>query len=79
MINPVILLILFVSIISNGLGTVYANENVTEEIYKMFSNLTPDYLGSKNFSYEYSEGFSISSMPSINTSNSSNLVHNNIG
>jgi hypothetical protein len=37
----------------------------------MFSNLTPDYLGFNNFSYEYPGGFSISSMPSINISNNS--------
>ena len=57
--------------LSNSLGTVYAYQNVSEEINKMFSNLTPDYLGFKNFSYEYPGGFSIGSMSSINTSNNS--------
>ncbi|WP_458718684.1 hypothetical protein [Candidatus Nitrosocosmicus sp. R] len=71
MIGHVILLILILSILSDSLGTVYARQNISEEIHKMFSNLTPDYLGFKNFSYEYPGGFSISSMPSINTSNNS--------
>ena len=62
---------MIVSILSNSLGIVYAYQNVSEEIYKMFSNLTSDYLGFKNFSYEHPGGFSISSMHSINTSNNS--------
>ena len=64
-----LILTIFVSTIS--LGTGYARQNLSEEVYKMFSNLTPDYLGSKNFSYEHPGGFPISSMPSINTSNNS--------
>jgi len=71
MIIHIILLLLTVSISTDGLGTIYAHQNISEEIYKMFGNLTPDYLGFKNFSYEYPGGFSISSMPSINTSNNS--------
>ena len=70
-ISHVILLIMIVSILSISLGTVYANQNISEEIYKMFNNLTPDYLGFKNFSYDHPGGFSISSMPSINTNNNS--------
>ena len=58
-------------ILTNSLGTVYERQNISEEIYIIFSNLTPDYLGIKNFSYEHPGGFSISSMPSINTSNNS--------
>ena len=71
MIIHIILLLLTVSISTDGLGTIYAHQNISEEIYKMFGNLTPDYLGFKNFSYERPGGFSISSMPSINTSNNS--------
>jgi hypothetical protein len=71
MISHVILLILVVSILTNSLGTVYAHQNMSEEIYRMFSNLTPDYLGIKNFSYEHPDGFSISSMQIINTSDDS--------
>ncbi len=71
MIQYVLLLILNISISTYTLGTVYAFQNISEEIYKMFSNLTPDYLGVKNFSYEHPGGFPISSMPSINTSDNS--------
>ena len=67
----VILLILVLSFLTNSLGTVNAYQNMSEEIYKMFSNLTPDYLGIKNFTSGYSDGFSISSMPRINTSDDS--------
>lgn len=52
-------------------ATGYVRQNVSEEIHMMFSNLTPDHLGFKNFSNERSDGFSISSMPSINASNNS--------
>ncbi len=71
MIRHVIILILIVSILTNTFGIVYAHQNISEEIHKMFSNLTPDYLGVKNFSYELPGGFSISSMSSINSSNNS--------
>lgn len=71
MVSHLILLILIGSIFTNSLGTVYAYQNVSDEIHKMFSNLTPDYLGFKNSSYEYPGGFSIGSMSSINTSNNS--------
>ena len=67
----VILLILLLSFLTNSLGTVYAYQNMSEEIYKMFGNLTPDYLGLKNFTSEYPGGFYISSMPRINTSDDS--------
>lgn len=66
-----LLLILTISISTNILGTAHARQNISEEIYNMFSNLTPGYLGVKNFSYEHLGGFSISSLPSINTSNNS--------
>ena len=69
MLQHVFLLILTISILINVIGTVYPRQNISEQIYKMFSNLTPDNLGSKNFSYEYPGEFSISSMPRINTSN----------
>jgi hypothetical protein len=52
-------------------GTIHADQNFPEEISKMFGNLTPDYLGVKNFSSEHPSGFSTSSMKSINTSNNS--------
>ena len=71
MIIHIILLLLTVSFSTDGLGTVNAYQNISEEIYKMFGNLTPDYLGFNNFSYERPGGFSISSMPSINTSSNS--------
>jgi hypothetical protein len=69
MIQYALLLLLNIVISTNTLGPIQAYQNISEEIYKMFSNLTPDYLGVKNFSYERPGGFSISSMPSINTSN----------
>ena len=71
MVQSAFLLILIVSILTGGLGSANAYQNISEEIQKMFSNLTPDYLGFKNFSYEYPGGFSVSSMPSINISNNS--------
>ncbi len=71
MIQYALLLLLNIVISTNTLGPIQAYQNISEEIYKMFSNLTPDYLGVKNFSYERPGGFSISSMPSINTSNNS--------
>ena len=71
MIQYSLLLILTISILINTLNTTYARQNISEEIYSMFSNLTPGYLGVKNFSSEHLGGFSISSMPKINTSNSS--------
>jgi len=71
MIQYAFLLLLTILISTNTLGTVHARQNISEEIYKMFGNLTPDHLGVKNFSYELPGGFSISSMPSINTSNNS--------
>jgi len=61
----------------NTVGTVYARQNISEEIYRMFNNLTPDYLGSKNSSYEYPGEFSISSMPRINTSDNPITIYNN--
>ncbi len=64
-----LILIIFISTIT--LCTGHARQNISEEIYNMFNNLTPDYLGVKNFSYERPGGFSISSMPSINTSDNS--------
>jgi hypothetical protein len=71
MIQFAFLLISTILVSNNSLETVYTSQNISEEIYKMFSNLTPDYLGFNNFSYEYPGGFSISSMPSINISNNS--------
>jgi len=71
MIQFAFLLILTIFVSTISLGTGYARQNISEEIYKMFSNLTPDHLGGKNFSYEHPGRFSISSMPSINTSNNS--------
>ena len=71
MIQYALLLLLNIVISTNLVGPIQAYQNISEEIYKMFSNLTPDYLGVKNFSYERPGGFSISSMPSINTSNNS--------
>ena len=50
------LLILTRSILMNIFGTVYARQNISEQIYKMFGNLTSDNLGSMNFSYEYPGG-----------------------
>lgn len=71
MIQFAFLLISTILVSNNSLETGYTSQNISEEIYKMFSNLTPDYLGFKNFSYEYPGGFSVSSMPSINISNNS--------
>lgn len=58
---------------TNTLNTGHARQNISEEIHNMFSNLTPDYLGFKNFSYESPGGFSISSLPTINTSINSTI------
>lgn len=74
MIQYAFLLILTIFISTITLWTGHARQNISEEIYNLFSNLTPDYLGVKNFSYERPGGFSISSMPSINTSD--NLITN---
>ena len=63
------LLILTRSILMNIFGTVYARQNISEQIYKMFNNLTPDNLRAMIFSYEYPGEFSINSMPRINMSN----------
>jgi hypothetical protein len=71
MLQHVFLLILTISILMDAVCTVYACQNISEEISVIFGNLTPDQLGFKNFSYEHLGGFSISSMPSINTSNNS--------
>ena len=60
----------------NAVGTVYASHNISEQIYRMFGNLTPNNLGSMNFSNEYPGGFSISSMPSIHTTDSSIMIYN---
>jgi hypothetical protein len=79
MIQYALLLLLNIVISTNTLGPIHAYQNISEEIYKMFSNLTPDYLGVKNFSYERPGGFSISSMPSINTSNNSMTVYDDTG
>ena len=40
------------------LGTGHARQNISEEINNMFNNLTPGYLGVKNFSYDDSYGSS---------------------
>ena len=79
MLQHVFLLILTMSILIDAGGTVYARQNISEQIYKIFGNLTPHNLGSMNFSYEYLSGFSISSMPSINTTNSSIMIYNDTG
>ncbi len=71
MIQCTLLLILTIAISTNTLNIGHARQNISEEIYNMFGNLTPDHLGISNFSYERPSGFSISSMPSINTSNNS--------
>jgi len=71
MIPYTFLLILTIFVSTIRLGTIYARQNLSEEIYNMFSNLTPDYLGGKKISYEHPGGFSIRSMPSIHTSNNS--------
>ena len=71
MIQYSLLLILTISILINTFNTTYARQNISEEIYSMFSNLTPGYLGIKNFSSEHLGEFSISSMSKINASNSS--------
>ena len=71
MIQTTFLVILTISIFINTLNTTYARQNISEKVYSMFSNLTPDHLGFKNYSSEHLGGFSISSMPQINTSNSS--------
>ena len=68
MIQYSLLLILTISILINTFNTTYARQNISEEIYSMFSNLTPGYLGIKNFSSEHLGEFSISSMSKINTS-----------
>jgi hypothetical protein len=79
MLQYVFLLILTISILTNAVGIVYARHNISEQIYKMFGNLTPDNLGSMNFSYEYPGGFSINSMSSINKTNSSIMIYNDTG
>jgi len=71
MLQHAFLIILTICILTNTFGIVYARQNISEEISMIFGNLTPDQLGFKNFSYEHLGGFSISSMPSINTSNNS--------
>jgi hypothetical protein len=71
MIQFAFLLISTILVSNNSLETGYTSQNISEEIYKIFGNLTPDYLGFNNFSYEYPGGFSISSMPSINITNNS--------
>jgi hypothetical protein len=71
MIQYALLLILIISISTNIPDTAYTSQNISEEIYHMFGNLTPDYLGFKNFSYELSNNISTNSLPSINTSNNS--------
>jgi hypothetical protein len=74
MIQYASLLILNIIISTYTVGTIHAYQNISEDIYKMFSNLTPEYLGVKDFSSEPPGGFLISSMQSINTSN--NLITN---
>lgn len=71
MIQYALLLILTISISTDIPGTAYARQNISEEIYHMFGNLTPDYLGFKNFSYDITNNISTNSLPSINTSNNS--------
>jgi hypothetical protein len=71
MIQYALLIILIISISTNIPGAVHARQNISEEIYHMFGNLTPDYLGVKNFSYDISNNISTNSLPSINTSNNS--------
>ncbi|CAN5888550.1 hypothetical protein BH23THE1_BH23THE1_31920 [soil metagenome] len=73
MIQYALLIILIISISTNIPGTVHARQNISEEIYHMFGNLTPDYLGFKNFSYELSNNSLTNSLPSINTSNNSTM------
>ena len=51
--------------------TVDAFQNMSNEINNFFNNLTPDYLGVNNYSFEHSDEFSISSMPRVITSNDS--------
>lgn len=74
MLQHVFLLVLTISILTITIGTVHAHQNISEQIYKMFSDLTPDNLGFKNLSFEHPGGFAISPMPGINTSN--NLITN---
>ncbi|WP_144732537.1 hypothetical protein [Candidatus Nitrosocosmicus arcticus] len=58
-----------ITISMNTLGTGHARQNISEEIYNMFSNLTPDYLGIKNFSYDDPNGSSENLFSNFSTNN----------